>query len=146
MRTQHLVRIALILGFILLSLQPVIAAEGTKERAVSRVKSVVVSPGNVNDEGGGMDLLVQVELVEPAPENDVLALTILPGKENAGAAEWKDQKSTQIFQIHARDAAVDVKVTIHITKNGTIGIRADTSSKEDGESGIYWMSVTRKGR
>lgn len=89
MRTQHLVRIALILGFILLSLQPVIAAEGTKERAVSRVKSVVVSPGNVNDEGGGMDLLVQVELVEPAPENDVLALTILPEKKTRAPRSGK---------------------------------------------------------
>lgn len=142
MLTRYPIRILIIIAcFVLLSNHALVAKDAT-----SRVKNIIVSPGGVNDDGSGAELCVKVSFVEPAPVNDVLKLTIIPGRENAGEAQWKDKKSIQFFQIRAKDSLVEVKATIHIIKNGTIGIKAETSSTEKNDSSIYWMPVTLKAK
>ncbi len=115
-----------------------------KGNVVSRVKYIVVSPGSVYNNESGAELWVQVVFVEPASADDILKLTIVHGRENAGEAQWKDQKPIQFFPIHANNNLVEVKATILVTKNGTIGIKAETSSNEQNNDSIYWMPVTLK--
>lgn len=107
-----------------------------------RVKSVVVMPDAINDSGEGATLVVRVEYAEPARIKDTLRLTIVPGPKPSGSARWSDNKPVQSFPIETDAARTEVQVTVRVTRNGTVGIKASTSSQEESSANVYWMTAT----
>ena len=104
-----------------------------------RVKSIVITPQEINDDGSGVELFIQIDFVEPAISSGVLKLITVPGKDNSGMVRWKEQPT---FSVHINDVHLEIHTRLYVIKNGTIGIKAETSSNEENFNAIYWIPVT----